>query len=187
MISTSKRWTAHPRQESGWVFLKAKKWLNMGPLLQKHNSSSCIPVQGFNRVSSKQSCDDSFDALRKASVNDDSFDTMRKASIKKKDCLFDNIQREGHNIQFRDYDREAAKRYESAKAFRIPKKNPAERSNPTSNSAATMAVRGILSEMDSLTSTVTKEISDAQKDLSIEEENMCVEVEVTEVEIIVME
>ena len=169
------------------VCLKQKKWLNFGLLLRKHNSSSCIHVQGFNRVSSKQSCADSFDTLRKASVDDDSFDTMRKASIKKKDCLFDNIQREGHNIQFRDYDREAAKRYESAKAFRIPKKTSTERSNSTSNSAATMAVRGILSEIDSMGKTVTKEISVAQKDLSIAEENMSMEVEVTEVEIIVME
>ena len=131
-------------------------------------------MQGSNEVRSKQSSDDSFDTLQKASANDDSFDTMRKASVKKKD-----------NIQLRDYDREAAKRYESAKAFRIPKKTPTERCDPSSNSAATTAVRGILSEMDCMTSTVTKEICVAQKDLHMEEEDM--EVEVTEVEIIVME
>ena len=137
-------------------------------------------MQGLNGVSSKQSCDGSFDTLRKASINDDSFDTMRKMSVKKKDCFKDNIQ-------FCDYDREADKRYESAKAFRIPKNTPTGRCDPSSNSAATMAVRGILSEMDSMGNTVTKEISVAQKDLSIEEENMCVEVEVTDGEIIVME
>ena len=101
-------------------------------------------------------------------------------SVKKKDCFKDNFQ-------FCDYDREAVKRYESAKAFRIPKKTPTGQCDPTSNSAATMAVRGILSEMDSIRNTVTKETSIAQKDLSIEEENMSMEVEVTEVEIIVME
>ena len=97
-------------------------------------------------------------------------------SVKKKD-----------NIQFCDYDREAEKRYENAKAFRIPKKTPTQHCDPTSNNAATVAVRDILSEMESISNTVTKEISVAQKNLPIEEENTSVEVEVTDVEIIVME
>ena len=127
-------------------------------------------VKGIVEVSRKQSGDGSFDTLRKESIGDDSFDAMRKASVKKKDCLFDNIQ-------FSNYDRQADKRYESAKSFRNPKKTP------TSHSAATAAVRGILSEMDS----VTNEISGEEENSLIGENNYSMEVEVTDVEVIVME
>ena len=122
--------------------------------------------KGIVEVSGRQSGDGSFGALWKASVSEDSFDAMRKK-------LVSRISTASLTIHFRDYDRRADRRYESAKAFPIPKKTP------TSHSAATAAVRSILSEMDS----VTKEISVAQEDLPIEKEK----IEVTDLEVILME
>ena len=120
--------------------------------------------------------DDSFDAMRRASVSD-SFDKMRKSSAKKKDDLF----------QFCEYDREAEKRYESAKAFRIPKKTPSATPTTSGNqNAVTMAVRNILREMeDPVTSTAAMAIS--EEDMAMEEKEESMEVEVTEVEIVLMD
>ena len=113
-------------------------------------------------------------------TSDDSFDKMRKAGVKKKDDLFENIQ-------FREYDREAEKRYESAKSFRIPKKTQSATPTTRGNqNAVTMAVRNILREMeDPVTSTAAKAIS--EEDLAMEEEDESMEVEVTEVEIVLMD
>ena len=123
--------------------------------------------------------DDSFDAMRRASVSD-SFDKMQKSSATKKDDLF----------QFCEYDREAEKRYESAKAFRIPKKTPSATPTTSSNqNAATIAVRNILREMeDPVMSRAAEAISVAkEEDLPMEEEEPSMEVEVTEVEIVLMD
>ena len=117
----------------------------------------------------------SFDAMRKASANDDIFDAMRKAGVKKKDSAFENIQK-SENIQFHEYDEEADQRYESAKAFRIPKKTPSATPTNSNQNKASMAVRNILREMEAGTSTVAKVTS-------VDQENSLME----EVEIVVME
>ena len=122
---------------------------------------------------------DSFYAMRRASVNDDTFDAMREAGVKK----------ESENFQFHEYDKEADHRYESAKAFRIPKKTPSATPTNSNQNMALMPVRNILREMEGGMSTVAKVTSFDQENLPMEEEEEEQELsmEVTEVEIVVME
>ena len=153
---------------------------------------------------------DNFDAMQNASVNDDSFDVMRKACGKKKDSLFENIEK-SENLEFVEYDKEADQRYESAKAFRIPKKTLCATPTNSNQSMATMSVRNILREIEGHLELghrggtglkhpvvarnaenveggmVAKVTSVAQEVLPTEEEELSMEVEVTEVEIVVME
>ena len=118
------------------------------------------------------------------SRSDDSFDAMQKTCVKKKDSLSENIQ-ESESFQFHEYDKEADQRYESAKAFRIPKKTPSATQTDSNQSKVSMAVRNILREMEGETIMVAKVTSIDQENLSMEEEELATEV--TEVEIVVME
>ena len=108
-------------------------------------------------------------------TSDDSFDAMRKFGVKKTDDLFENIQ-------FREYDREADERYKSTKAFRIPKKTPSATPTSSNQNAATIAVRNILREIED---PVPRGIS--EEDLAKDEVELFEEVEVTEIEIVLMD
>ena len=108
-------------------------------------------------------------------TSDDSFDAMRKVGVKKTDDLFENIQ-------FREYDREADERYKSTKAFRIPKKTPSATPTSSNQNAATIAVRNILREIED---PVPRGIS--EEDLAMDEGEPSEEVEVTEIEIVLMD
>ena len=116
--------------------------------------------------------------MQNCRVEDDSFDAKRKAGVKKKDSLF-------QEIQFHDYDKEADQRYESTKAFRIPKKTSSATPTSSNENKVSVAVRSILREMEEGTSTVAKVSSADQENLLMEEEEM--PMEVTEVEIVLME
>ena len=131
--------------------------------------------------------------IRNASVNYDSFDARRKACVKK-DSFFENLQQsseKSENFQFQEYDKEAEQRYNGVKAFRIPKKTASATPTNNNQNKAILAVRNILEEMEGETNSVAKVTNASQEilpmELALEEENLSMEDEVTEVEIVVME
>ena len=82
------------------------------------------------------------------------------------------------NFQFRRmYDEEAEQRYNSAKAFRIPKKTASATTTNINKDKAMLAVRNILEEMEGGTNMVAKLTSASQEKLPKE---LALEVEVTE-------
>ena len=131
-------------------------------------------MQGFNEVLSNG---DNF--------NDSNSEAMQETVVQRKDGFFENIQ-------FREYDKEADTRYNNAKAFKIPKKVPAATERRDADDSAgnvAMAVREILKEMEvvpNLPAKVTVDVV-AQEDLLIGEEDEELSMEVTEVEVVVME
>ena len=131
-------------------------------------------MQGFNEVLSNG---DNF--------NDSNSEAMQETVVQRKDGFFENIQ-------FREYDKEADTRYNNAKAFKIPKKAPAateRRDADDSTGNVAMAVREILKEMEvvpNLPAKVTVAVV-AQEDLLTGEEDEELSMEVTEVEVVVME
>ena len=128
-------------------------------------------MQGFNEVLSNG---DNF--------NDSNSKAMQKTVVQRKDGFFENIQ-------FREYDKEADTRYNNAKAFKIPKKVLERRDADDSALIAAMAVREILKEMEVVPNVQAKVTAAvvAQEDLLTGEEDEELSMEVTEVEVVVME
>ena len=99
--------------------------------------------------------------------------SMRRASLKKSDQLFENIE-------LREYDKEAEQKLQNIKSFRIPKKGEAVEQERGDNKPVTVAVNNILKDLDGVV-----EVHIAQEKLPMLEEEE--ELEVTEIEVVVME
>ena len=99
--------------------------------------------------------------------------SMRRASLKKSDQLFENIE-------LREYDKEAEQKRQNIKSFRIPKKGEAVEQERGDNKPVTVAVNNILKDLDGVV-----EVHIAQEKLPMLEEEE--ELEVTEIEVVVME
>ena len=101
---------------------------------------------------------------------------MRRASLKKSDQLFENIE-------LREYDKEADQKRQNIKSFRIPKKGAAAEDERAVNKPVTVAVNNILKDLDGVV-----EAHVVQENLPLlEEEEVEEELEVTEIEVMVME
>ena len=98
---------------------------------------------------------------------------MRRASLQTSDQLFENIE-------LREYDKEADQKRQNIKSFRIPKKGAAAEDDRGHNQAVTVAVNNILKDLDGVV-----EVHIAQEKLPMLEEEE--ELEVTEIEVVVME
>ena len=101
--------------------------------------------------------------------------SMRRASLKKSDQLFENIE-------LREYDKEADQKRQNIKSFRIPKKGAAAEDERGDNKAVTVAVNNILKDLDGVAG-----VHIAQENLPMLEEEEEEELEVTEIEMVVME
>ena len=96
---------------------------------------------------------------------------MRRASFQKSDQLFENIE-------LREYDKEADQKRQNIKSFRIPKKGESVEDERGNYKPVTVAVNNILKDLDGVV-----EVHIAQDNLPLLEE----ELEVTEIEVVVME
>ena len=102
--------------------------------------------------------------------------SKRRASLQKSDQLFENIE-------LREYDKEADQKRQNIKSFRIPKKGAAVEVERGDNKAVTVAVNNILKDLDGVV-----EVHIAQEEnLPLLEEEEEEELEVTEIEVVVME
>ena len=102
--------------------------------------------------------------------------SMRRASLKKSDQLFENIE-------LHEYDKEADQKRQNIKSFRIPKKGAAAEDERGDNKPVTVAVNNILKDLDGVV-----EVHIAQEEnLPMLEEEEEEELEVTEIEVAVME
>ena len=100
---------------------------------------------------------------------------MQRASLQKSDQLFENIE-------LREYDKEADQKRQNIKSFRIPKKGAAAEDERGDNKAVTVAVNNILKDLDGVAG-----VHIAQENLPMLEEEEEEELEVTEIEMVVME
>merc|ERR1712013_45202 len=103
--------------------------------------------------------------------------SMRRASLKTSDQLFENIE-------LREYDKEADQKRQNIKSFRIPKKGAAAEIERADNKAVTVAVNNILKDLDGV---VEVHIAQEEKLPLLEEDEEEEELEVTEIEVVVME
>ena len=94
---------------------------------------------------------------------------MRRASLQTSDQLFENIE-------LREYDKEADQKRQNIKSFRIPKKGAA--------AEVTVAVNNILKDLNGA---VEVHIAQEENLPLLEEEEEEEELEVTEIEVVVME
>ena len=100
---------------------------------------------------------------------------MRRASLQTSDQLFENIE-------LREYDKEADQKRQNIKSFRIPKKGAAAEDERGDYKAVTVAVNNILKDLDGVAG-----VHIAQENLPMLEEEEEEELEVTEIEMVVME
>ena len=101
---------------------------------------------------------------------------MRRASLQKSDQLFENIE-------LREYDKEADQKRQNIKSYRIPKKGASTEDERGDYKPVTVAVNNILKDLDGVV-----EVHIAQENLPLlEEEEEEEELEVTEIEVVVME
>ena len=101
---------------------------------------------------------------------------MRRASLKKSDQLFENIE-------LREYDKEADQKRQNIKSYRIPKKGASTEDERGDYKPVTVAVNNILKDLDGVV-----EVHIAQEEnLPLLEEEEEEELEVTEIEVVVME
>ena len=100
---------------------------------------------------------------------------MQRASLQKSDQLFENIE-------LREYDKGADQKRQNIKSFRIPKKGAAAEDERGDNKAVTVAVNNILKDLDGVAG-----VHIAQENLPMLEEEEEEELEVTEIEMVVME
>ena len=118
-----------------------------------------------------QFCNQGLNDTASAGIGD--LASMRRASLKTSDLLFENIE-------LREYDKEAEQKRQNIKSFRIPKKGEAVEQERGDNKPVTVAVNNILKDLDGVV-----EVHIAQEKLPMLEEEE--ELEVTEIEVVVME
>ena len=101
---------------------------------------------------------------------------MRRASLQTSDQLFENIE-------LREYDKEADQKRQNIKSFRIPKKDASAEDERVDYKPVTVAVNDILKDLDGVV-----EVHIALENLPLlEKEEEKEELEVTEIEVVVME
>ena len=122
-----------------------------------------------------QFCNQGLNDTASAGIGD--LASMRRASLKTSDLLFENIE-------LREYDKEAEQKRQNIKSFRIPKKGAAAEDERGDYKAVTVAVNNILKDLNGA---VEVHIAQDENLPLLEEEEEEEELEVTEIEVVVME